>query len=663
MKYVKQSLLSLAAVCALTSQLHAQTAASYNFKASSKTFTYLSGGTGASYTGSTDEGVVTPKLGFWFNFCGKEYKEVTACTNGWMSLGTPSQPKGHWYFDNTGAYANDFVSIVPALLPFWDDMDARTGSSSYKVTGSGRNHVFTYEFRNWGYFEGTVDESISMQVKLYETGGIEYLYKQEKNAPAAFTSGSTLGATIGIAASASDYQTLNNETSNATSSAASYTTNIYFRPATDQSFMWFPRNGTNNAGAIELASPGASFCPGTETVKARIMNFGNNRLNSVTVNWEIDGIKQPPVTYTNILDTFGSAAGHEAVVTLGNVPFTGKRTIKVYTSNPNGAADIVTKNDTLVVDITPSPLASITPSGPTIFCTAGALNVTLNAPSSANSTYQWYRDGNIINGAMTPSYNATLAGDYTVKIDSNGCSNTSAPTRVENLAMPLPSVHPSGNVSMCDSVTLVANAGVTGAAYQWYFQGNAITGATNASFTAQSPGNYTVSISKYVCTSNSTGINVSQSAKPAPQITQNAGGTLTTDPSYLTYQWQRDGADIPGATLFAYTPTQPGTYTVKVSNGGCDGISDPIVVGGMNVSTTATSALKVSIYPNPASGMVNIEAPANSNLTLHAADGRVVLEMPTQKNIDISRFSAGIYMLRITDNQGHQLHTEKLIIR
>ena len=42
--------------------------------------------------------------------------------------------------------------------------------------------------------------------------------------------------------------------------------------------------------------------------------------------------------------------------------------------------------------------------------------------------YQWNKDGNAISGANSQTYQATVAGSYTVTVrDSNGCENTSPP--------------------------------------------------------------------------------------------------------------------------------------------------------------------------------------------------------------------------------------------
>src|SRR5207247_586962 len=86
------------------------------------------------------------------------------------------------------------------------------------------------------------------------------------------------------------------------------------------------------------------------------------------------------------------------------------------------AASTVTVNN-------PPPAPTITPSGPTTFCTGG--NVTLSAPSGM-AAYAWS------NGATTQSITVSSTGNYSVTVtDAAGCSATSAPTTVTVTATPV----------------------------------------------------------------------------------------------------------------------------------------------------------------------------------------------------------------------------------
>jgi hypothetical protein len=78
-----------------------------------------------------------------------------------------------------------------------------------------------------------------------------------------------------------------------------------------------------------------------------------------------------------------------------------------------------------------SPSATITPQGNTTFCQGGS--VTLNATTGTNYTYEWYKDGSLINGAGSATYQANLSGNYTVKVIDGACNTTSSSTTVSVL--------------------------------------------------------------------------------------------------------------------------------------------------------------------------------------------------------------------------------------
>src|SRR5687768_2625055 len=170
MKCFRHSLLSMVALSMLSTNSNAQSAASYSFMSSTKTYVPVTGGltpyspSNGSFAG--DEERTIQQLGFSFNFAGQDYSQVIASTNCWLSLKSPvpTDPGGHEYFENLGTYANDIVAITPALFPFWDDMHGQSsGSAAFIRGGRHRNRNFTFEWKNWGYFEGNVANSLSMQ--------------------------------------------------------------------------------------------------------------------------------------------------------------------------------------------------------------------------------------------------------------------------------------------------------------------------------------------------------------------------------------------------------------------------------------------------------------------------------------------------------------------
>lgn len=64
---------------------------------------------------------------------------------------------------------------------------------------------------------------------------------------------------------------------------------------------------------------------------------------------------------------------------------------------------------------------------PGLFATVTAIGNTLNATPSGAVSYQWYFNGNPIQGATNETYDATQSGNYSVFVtDANGCSDMSS---------------------------------------------------------------------------------------------------------------------------------------------------------------------------------------------------------------------------------------------
>ena len=153
------------------------------------------------------------------------------------------------------------------------------------------------------------------------------------------------------------------------------------------------------------------------------------------------------------------------------------------------------------VTVNPLPATpTITPGGPTTFCSGGS--VTLTSSSVSDSGSQWYLNGNPIGGATNQAYIATASGNYTVTDAANGCvSVPSALTSVTVNPIPAtPTVTPGGPTTFFvgGSVTLTSSSA---SGNQWYLNGNPIGGATNQTYIATASGDYTARVTTIGCTS------------------------------------------------------------------------------------------------------------------------------------------------------------------
>lgn len=119
-------------------------------------------------------------------------------------------------------------------------------------------------------------------------------------------------------------------------------TNFYGDMALDD-ISFFPLASLDLA-AVAVNSPTGAVSPGPNPVSVSIRNLGVNTITSATINWEVNGQLQPAVPYSGSL----VSGATDGPLPLGSFNFpSGNSTIKVWTSSPNGSADLQACNDTI----------------------------------------------------------------------------------------------------------------------------------------------------------------------------------------------------------------------------------------------------------------------------------------------------------------------------
>ncbi len=230
---MKKIPLFFTAIC-FSLMTQAQTAASYDFNASMETFNSISDiGTSATVNGDDMFDTSIP-IGFTFGYCGINYYQLYASSNGYISLPNVLPSSG------APSAANNTNSVqllnfgTGLICPFWDDLDGTGRHSYYTTLGNEPNRVFVFEWVEFGLYgglSGATNDTLNFQVKLYETSGtIQFCYGYH-NQPA-------LSATIGIINSTSDYQTLDAPSTSPTPSVSNFATNINSLPGDGQVYTW-----------------------------------------------------------------------------------------------------------------------------------------------------------------------------------------------------------------------------------------------------------------------------------------------------------------------------------------------------------------------------------------------------------------------------------------
>jgi gliding motility-associated-like protein len=279
------------------------------------------------------------------------------------------------------------------------------------------------------------------------------------------------------------------------------------------------------------------------------------------------------------------------------------------------------------VTVNPIPATpTITAGGTTTFCQGGSVVLT----SSSTTGNVWYLNGTAITGATNATYSATASGIYTVTASALGCTSAaSAGTTVTVNPIPAtPTITAGGTTTFCQGGSVVLTSSST-TGNVWYLNGTAITGATNATYSATSSGIYTVTATALGCTSAaSAGTTVTVNPIPAtPTIT--AGGTTTfcqggsvilTSSSTIGNVWYLNGTAITGATNATYSATASGIYTVTASALGC--------------TSAASAGTTVTVNPTPATPTAIL------NQTFCASLNPTVGSLLTNSGVNIKWYSA-----------------------
>lgn len=304
--------------------------------------------------------------------------------------------------------------------------------------------------------------------------------------------------------------------------------------------IWLASN--NLTATITPAGP-TTFCQGNSVLLNA--NTGTN----YTYQWKLNG--------TAITGATGSSYAATQ---------TGSYTVTINNSVTSNAVNVT---------VNAAPIASISNSGATTFCAGGSVN--LIGTTGTGYSYQWNLNGSAITGATTSSYTATQTGAYTLAI-TNATSCTATSTAMNVTVNPLPST---------PVITRTGNVLSTGifASYQWYLNGIAIIGATNANYTITQNGFYSVKVTNtYTCSNTSNDFAITNitsiatytmtenliSVFPNPSVksinlknTKNAPLNITIENLNGQIVYQQIIYENASISL----PTTPGMYIVKAIEG------------------------------------------------------------------------------------------------
>ncbi len=153
---------------------------------------------------------------------------------------------------------------------------------------------------------------------------------------------------------------------------------------------------------------------------------------------------------------------------------------------------------------------------------------------------------------------------------------------------------------------------------------------------------------------------IRESAYPPPVIMVD-GNRLYTSDDYELYQWFRNDTLIGNSNSYEFIAEHNANYHVVVRHkDGCTEHSGKYIVN--NLSITDADVTAISVYPNPASDMVYIQAPGSVRWLLRTIDGRLLLQSAVTTSLSLKEVPRGVYMLEVwNENDSSPLKVVRLI--
>ncbi len=413
------------------------------------------------------------------------------------------------------------------------------------------------------------------------------------------------------------------------------------------SYRWHGVDYTTSTSTPTFATSNAVGCDSTVVLHLTV-NYSNTGIDNLTA---CDSYTWHGVVYTTSVDTATfvetNAAGCDSTVTLHltvNYSTTGSESATACDSYTWHGSTYTTSGTPTYQETNAAGCDS------TI-----TLNLTINQSTSSSESatacdsYTWH--GSTYTTSGTPTHQETNAA---------GCDSTITLTLTINY-----SSTGSESATACDSLLWHGNTYTT--------SGNPTYLTTNAAgcdstVTLNLTINYssTGSESATACDSYTwNNVTYAESGEYSYQTTNAAGCdstvtlTLTINISSQTeiadtatgsYQWNGE------------TYTESGTYTWTGTNAaGCDStVTLHLFIQEVGINTIdGTNA--INVYPNPTSGLLNIDAEGLTAIEVYDINGRVVATYGAENKINIASLPAGAYTLRIQTQQGN--HIRRIILK
>ena len=376
----------------------------------------------------------------------------------------------------------------------------------------------------------------------------------------------------------------------------------------------------DDAGIVGIITPVGNYCSGNIAPIVNLRNYGSNTLTSVTINYLVDGTPQAPFAWTGSLPQNTSLQVVLPSITAG----LGAHTFDANTTMPNATTDGTPSNDA-----------------------ATQTNFTVQSATGASMPYFEGFEGSFLPAGMTANNDD----------GSTTWAQTSVAAKTGNNSAFMDYYNYSGSKGLYDDIITPA-IDLTGSstpqvtfelAYQLYTDPNDPT-----------PFSDTLE----VLISTDCGVNWT------PIYRKESLALITATPLFSTASFVPAPADwrMETISLNAYS----GASNAMIMFRGIGDYENQMYIDDININAafpvgiSEVSTYDVSIYPNPATNLINVVLPSveNTEVVIFNMVGEVIYQndklTKTNFTVDMSNHSNGIYFVNVKSN--NNVITKKVTI-
>jgi hypothetical protein len=296
----------------------------------------------------------------------------------------------------------------------------------------------------------------------------------------------------------------------------------------------------------------------------------------------------------------------------------------------------------------------------------GDLEVTLNNLKFAeNISYTWFNNTSKLND-VTPNISVKDAGKYIVETTSN-CGTARDTIEIFVVEKPSNILTVNGNLTFCEGKekTILQAATNPKFTYKWS------NDSKDASVSIDKSGDYSVTITNDICTTESEVVKVTVNPNPSVKLSLTKKDTTIFKGDVVNLK-------ATGATSYVWNTKstkdtinikEAGIYTVTGTNQfGCSSSdSVKLIVKVKSASISDLESIKFQVYPNPAANNVYISLANFTNTTLRMYDliGNEVFHQVIKDEVtevSVNQFAKGMYLIKIEDSNSNTIESKRFVV-